>query len=449
MAETLGRWRATYSPGRWLLLSGPASLVVLEPAPAHASALVGDLWESVAAAESLPELAERLAAAGFDVMPSLAAFFWTSDGMRSLVRGAITVLDCASGESIARGEGVQIWNEVGLGEVTAVEIVVPDEPAGPALQLPLVVGAAQASSVILDASEEAQVRSAQGVAAALGLVPETGEPPLAEASPEPVAAEPSPSSDSDQAGEAAASAEPGGDRSAAESVVPTEIVGSRESVAEAMFRNEDADTEPWPAPTPLPGSVPAAGESTAGQEAAEGESASSFADDPTALLPPIGEDGTTAGPSAMVMGVLCRQGHSNPPAATTCRVCADAVPDQAPRPLPRPTLARLRTSDGAVVSLDRPVLIGRAPAESSTASVLPRLLTVPSPQHDISRTHLLLAPDGWDLVATDLHSTNGTVIARPDRDRRELLRPDQPTPIPLGTRIELGDGVTVVVEQPG
>ena len=31
MTATLGRWRATYTPGEWVVLSGPTSLVVLEP----------------------------------------------------------------------------------------------------------------------------------------------------------------------------------------------------------------------------------------------------------------------------------------------------------------------------------------------------------------------------------------------------------------------------------
>ena len=34
MAEVLGRWRATYTPGDWVVLSGPTSLVLLEP-PTH------------------------------------------------------------------------------------------------------------------------------------------------------------------------------------------------------------------------------------------------------------------------------------------------------------------------------------------------------------------------------------------------------------------------------
>jgi len=415
-----------------LVLSGPTSLLVLEPAPPHASALIGDVWAAVVASRSLSEVADVMVARGFDAMPSLAAFFWTREGMRSVVRGEITVLDCGSGGRIADGEGVQNWNEVGLGEVTAVEIVLPDEPPGPSLQLPLVVGAVQASTLILDLAEEARLHSPQGR-------PESPGRP--------------------------------------ESVEPTHIVGSREEVTEAMFPSAefpsaefpsaDADTEPWPPPTPLPGAVEAvpdreaepeaeadiAGEGLGSTQPLPGSTAPSeetdpSADAPTALIPSV-SGGGGAGPSAVVMGRLCPQGHSNPPSASTCRICAEPVAAQPPRPLSRPTLARLRASDGSVVPLDRPVLIGRAPTENAAPGVLPRLLTVPSPHHDISRTHLLVVPDGWDLMVTDLHSTNGTIIVRPPQGQRELLRPDLPTPVPIGTRLELGDGVSVTVEPPG
>jgi hypothetical protein len=38
--ESVGRWRATYTPGSWLLLCGPAAAVVLEPADPTWSDLV-------------------------------------------------------------------------------------------------------------------------------------------------------------------------------------------------------------------------------------------------------------------------------------------------------------------------------------------------------------------------------------------------------------------------
>ena len=82
-------------------------------------------------------------------------------------------------------------------------------------------------------------------------------------------------------------------------------------------------------------------------------------------------------------------------------------------------------------------------AYSATRS---RLLTVPSPGHDISRTHLQVAVDGWQVTVTDLHSTNGTLLV--DRDGRRSLPPGQPVPLVPGDVLELAEGVSVTVTDP-
>ena len=82
--------------------------------------MVDALWEEVVASSSMTDLAGRLASYPLDSLPSFAAFFWTADGMRSLVRGAVSVVDLASGVTVAEGEGIQTWSEVGLGQVSQV-----------------------------------------------------------------------------------------------------------------------------------------------------------------------------------------------------------------------------------------------------------------------------------------------------------------------------------------
>jgi pSer/pThr/pTyr-binding forkhead associated (FHA) protein len=77
---------------------------------------------------------------------------------------------------------------------------------------------------------------------------------------------------------------------------------------------------------------------------------------------------------------------------------------------------------------------------------LPRLLTVPSPSHDISRTHLQVAPRGGRLVITDLNSTNGTILTGPDGHRRELPA-GVDLPLEYGSVIDLGDGITIAVDR--
>jgi hypothetical protein len=108
-------------------------------------------------------------------------------------------------------------------------------------------------------------------------------------------------------------------------------------------------------------------------------------------------------------------------------------------------LAVLRASDGAEAPLDGTVLVGRAPAQRVGAAA--RLLVVPSPSHDISRTHLEVTPDGWRVLVTDLHSTNGTVLVPPGSRERRLLPPGEPVAVELGSVLELADGVSVLVDR--
>ena len=170
MSGVLGSWRVTYTPGAWLVLCGPTSAVVLEPADSSWSSLVETLWTEVVASGSIGDLAARLASYRIDTMPSFAAFFWGPDGMRSLVRGSVRVVDADSDAVVADGDGVVTWTEVGLPGLTRVRVDLPTRLDPSAYPLPLVVGAVGASSVLLDSSDDALVSSPQAPAE-----PEQGE----------------------------------------------------------------------------------------------------------------------------------------------------------------------------------------------------------------------------------------------------------------------------------
>ena len=133
------------------------------------------------------------------------------------------------------------------------------------------------------------------------------------------------------------------------------------------------------------------------------------------------------------MAVVCQYGHASPQNATICRICGSPIAPQGPRLMPRPVLAVLRASDGS----DRgggPRRPGRPRAVSQRSSArAPRLMTVPSPGHDISRTHLEVAPDGWQVVVTDLNSTNGTMLVRPGGVDRQQLKAGEPVLVQLGS----------------
>jgi hypothetical protein len=390
----------------------------LEPATPDWAYLVSTLWESVVASASISELAARLATFHLDRMPSFAAFFWGEDGMRSLVRGAVSVVDLDDEAVLVNGDGIQTWSEVGLGEVTQVRVDTPHSVAADDLALPLVVGAVRASSVTLDATDAARVVSPQALLSDADDEPERydeseGEEPEAFDQPdrEPVSA---PEPESVATPVAVEDEDPDNDApldgQATEAMPPP--------FANGLFDNDDLENGDTQLMAPLPAPFASA-------------------------VPP-----TNADPDSMIMAVICPYGHLSSEAATGCRICGSAIPPQGPRMVPRPVLAVLRGSDGTTTAVDRAVLVGRAPSDERSNARAPRLMTVPSPGQDISRSHAEVAPDGWQIQVTDLHSTNGTVIVGPGGRERIELPPGQPVHVELGSVMELGDGVSVLIDFP-
>ncbi|QDP94540.1 FHA domain-containing protein [Microlunatus elymi] len=370
------QWRARYRPGDWLVLAGPTSLVLMQPAAPQWSDLIEVVWEEVVGAASIQELAARLADFRLDAMPDFAAIFWDHGGMRSLVRGAVKLVDPKSGQSVADGQGVQTWTEIGLGDLQQVELRAGEQNEGEQLELPLVIGAVGASRVLLDCSEPIQIRSPQGT-----------------------------------------------------------FVGDQEALR-LLSAPED---------------------STTGAELVEGPSAESAARtaEPAAKLPgPVeGQTSESATPAAVAAAALSTAAQPEPtvrldPAESGQTVFASSLPGlQLSDSQHRPVLGVLHPSSGGQVVVDRPVVIGRSPVASRVRSdQLPRLLTVPSPSHDISRTHVQVAPQEGRLVVTDLNSTNGTILVSPD-GRRSDLRPGVGVPLEYGSLIDLGDGITIAVDR--
>ena len=461
MTAALGRWRATYTPGEWVVLSGPTSLVVLEPPSREWAALINTLWDHVVASSSITDLASLLATFKMDQLPTFGAFFWTADGMRSLVRGQISVIDLATGKVVADGHGIQTWSEVGLAGVEQVRVDLAHEGDVTLLELPLVVGAVRASSVVLDASEGVQVRSPQGQATAAEAQSNQSEAssepstePFSEQSTEPLpevaasaAAEPM-QAPSESAEEAAANAP--SPQTAELSATEIAVLANAETeLMSSPFDEPASDTEPDIAePEVAEPDVPGG---YAGPQKLEGAVALNLAgEDAAELVPPAAprSDSAPGSSEPAILAVLCPNGHASPPDATSCRVCGGAVGTQGPQLVGPPVLAVLRASNGTSAEVDRTVLIGRAPSSDRSSSQTPRLMTVPSPNHDISRTHLEVSPDEWQVVVTDLNSTNGTILVPPGAGDGQQLAPGERIPAQVGSVLELGDGVSVLIDFP-
>lgn len=516
MAAPVGQWRVTYAPGTSLILAGPTSLVLLRQPATAQERLVNALWEQVIRSATMSELAARLAVFSVDKLPGFAALFWTSKGMRSLVRGDVTVTDPSSASVIATGSDVLTWSESALGNLTRVNVITGEETE-PGPILPLVVGVAYASWVCLDASADAQVTSPQVpeedlesiapvTVAAPSMSPaasqtspavlsasEDGSSTGAAASPwdlaaGPVAAAVRPMSSvapgraealpapSDGAPPAITSEDPWGSDDDGPDTEPMPAVEDGEQppqVRRAVDRRIDsigesdlestsagvsddmleADTQLMELPVERP---PFDSQLLAPQQAAAARAAmpppvSADVDTPPTL--PLSTSPSTPPPQepstdSLIMAADCPDGHSNPPASATCRMCGAAIPPQRPRLVHRPVLCVLQASDGATADVDRAVLVGRAPDPDRSNFKAPRLMPVQSPGHDISRTHVEVAPEGWQVIATDLNSTNGTVLIRPGGYERQQLAPGEHVPVQPGSVLELGDGVSITVALP-
>jgi hypothetical protein len=118
--------------------------------------------------------------------------------------------------------------------------------------------------------------------------------------------------------------------------------------------------------------------------------------------------------------------------------------DQSAPPAPR---FSVELPSGEVEVLDQSIIVGRAPSASRVSgSAVPRLVTIMTPNQDISRSHVQIAVEGDTVVVTDLHSMNGTLVTVPGRNPQRL-REGEPTAVLAGTLLDLGDGAKLMVRE--
>lgn len=161
--------------------------------------------------------------------------------------------------------------------------------------------------------------------------------------------------------------------------------------------------------------------------------------------PGTGAVGSSA-PDGRYLAVHCTAGHANPVHGLRCRACDVPLAGDAPELVEHLELGSFRFSHGAVVPVARPMLIGRSPKlVGEVRGVIPELVSVPSPDADISRTHLEVRVEGWQVLLVDRGSTNGTTVKLPGRDPQRL-RPDHPYPLPVGAVVTLADEVDFTFE---
>lgn len=118
-------------------------------------------------------------------------------------------------------------------------------------------------------------------------------------------------------------------------------------------------------------------------------------------------------------------------------------------PVPAVLLPRHRIRIGdSVLELSRPVRIGRSPRRARVpVGEQPVLISVDSPDRQISANHVEIREHGNTVVVSDLRTLNGSDVHRPDA-RVVPLRRGESLVVSAGARIDLGEGVVVEVLAP-
>ncbi len=148
----------------------------------------------------------------------------------------------------------------------------------------------------------------------------------------------------------------------------------------------------------------------------------------------------------VVQAVRCPAGHLNDPAAIACRVCRQRISAQQPMLTPRPSLGRLRLSNGELLSLDRGVIFGRNP-ELPEGYAGPRVSLIRlSTADDISRNHVEILLDGWRVLVVDLGSRNGTELTRALDQPGQSLQALQQYELEPGMVVSLAPDVWIAYE---
>lgn len=392
----------------------------------------GDLPESVLSAlrsvvrgrAPLDVVLDTLAADGLSSAPPFLCAERVPAGVRVVVRGGLeAVAHGADGSTAALGAGRAVtWHDDVVADIVAISL---DQGDGAVLEW-------------MPALQSGTAPSEPG--------PSTPPPP-----PEP---DPEPPAEPEPVGDVPSGTPP---------------VGSTPDFSGLLDQTRHGEVTPAPLPppppSPLPPPPPPAATATApsappddttlGSGLGERDGATvtiaelrdrhgdlSSGDQPSAPAAP-----TPPGPG-QVHAVHCPQGHANAPTVSACRICGGTIADPAVTVIDRPVLALLTFESGAVVEVDRPQLIGRGPTvDPAGPHDDAHLVTIPSPDGDISRNHTAVRVEGWDLLVEDLGSTNGTEVRLPGRDPVRL-REYQPVLLLAGTEVTMAGIVRFRLDAP-
>jgi hypothetical protein len=411
-----------YRPGTWFAAIAPRVAVLVDDhVPPER---LYDLWQAALSSDNIDDLLRAVTGGQTGDPPAFGLVVVDGMSVRVFVRAGVTALVVnGSGEmrSIDSG-GISTRVEYVAGDVTKVTLGRAGAPAG-IPSLPISAGVVAADSLDWLAPPVPEPGSIEAEVLGLDLLPTTielpriHEVPLTEADVPPVHDEPAAVDD----GPPADDARPPDDAPAADDATAATAAAGDELLEDTMSDPDLVTAEPN------------------GSGDHDGFTIARATLD--ALRPP---------PVAvhMIQAISCSQLHFNAPQAQRCRFCGEALQEQEPVVIPRPSMGMLQFSTGQLVELDRRVVVGRSPsAERVSGDDLPQLVQVESPEQDISRSHVEVRLDGWHVVLVDLDSVNGTVVTLPGRSP-ERLHPREPYPLVPGAVVDLAGEVTFRFEVP-
>ncbi|MDP9867482.1 MULTISPECIES: FHA domain-containing protein [Streptosporangium] len=460
-------------PGNGLVAHVDGLLLVCDAAEAVVDDLLGALRETAASGGDGRALARRIAQVLAVMMGepvACAVAGPVAGGVAVLVSGpAYASVTGSGGEVQLAGRDALTWSDrLVPGPVTRVELRLPDAGAAHPLAR-LDSGVIVAGGVSCDLTEAGAPPAAQRSASRAEAAAPAARPPAVPVEVVPVEAVP-------QTEAPQAAAYPERPAPAADGPPPAPYPMSSpehyppapapQPAPEPQFSAPPAAWQPDPVPGPPSGPLPAA---VPQQEEGEAARVSGIGGDPVdvrdqpfeyELLTPGGPQAAPepqpSGPEPaepesrpLVYGVDCKNDHFNDPRVPYCAVCGIALVQRTLVPYkgPRPPLGVLLLDDGMTLRLDTDYLVGRDPErapEVADGSVRPAKVT--SPDGSVSRRHLRVALDGWDVNLVDLGSVNGTQIQPPGDPNFYDIPPNEAVAILPGTTVRIGVSRTMRYE---
>lgn len=406
-------WLAFITPARQLFVAGNPD-----------AAIIDRLWTRIRDERGPAGVLETLAANGLFSTPPFAFIELGDGGVDVIVRGDAVV---RAGAEQVSGSDAATWIEHRLpGGSVGVTLA-----GSGSLELPIEAGVVRAAAFATGTAQPRQAAAATPAAANLAAV----TPP---ATPEPVYVDVPPDATIPLA------------QFIAEEEARTRAAQGQTAVSEeTVVELPDAAAPPMAAPTGEPaasdpGSAEAGPASADGYDYLFGETVYHSVQDaavrteappeeeterPAEQQPVEGDhDGST-----VLASSITRTGRQRRPRGKAAAATAPAIAVVLPT--------------GAREPLEEALVLGRSPSVSGVpGGQLPRLVTLSSGDQDISRSHVRIALEGGTVVVTDLHSRNGTTIVLPSGETQKL-RGGEPTPVILGTVVDLGGGVELRLEE--